>query len=83
MCYLVQSFFSILFDTCFYEKKNGNVRIRFSDFIFIIALLANYLFYFTGVVGDWKNWFTVSDNEKFDKFLIEKMSNSKWTFKYQ
>ncbi|KAL3856336.1 hypothetical protein ACJMK2_011105 [Sinanodonta woodiana] len=38
--------------------------------------------YRKGVVSDWKNWFTVADNEVFDKVLEEKMAGSNLTFEY-
>ncbi|KAK3600062.1 hypothetical protein CHS0354_024334 [Potamilus streckersoni] len=38
--------------------------------------------YRKGIVSDWKNWFTVADNEAFDKVYEEKMSSSKFTFEY-
>lgn len=36
-----------------------------------------------GIIGDWKNWFTVQQNEEFDKQYNEKMQNSKLTFTFQ
>ncbi|KAL3871379.1 hypothetical protein ACJMK2_039384 [Sinanodonta woodiana] len=33
-------------------------------------------------VGDWKNWFTVAQNEEFDKIYAERMSNSKLNFRF-
>uniref|UniRef100_A0A0B7A948 Sulfotransferase domain-containing protein n=1 Tax=Arion vulgaris TaxID=1028688 RepID=A0A0B7A948_9EUPU len=30
-----------------------------------------------GVIGDWRNWFTVSQNEAFDNLFEEKMAASK------
>lgn len=36
-----------------------------------------------GGVGGWKDWFTVSQNERFDKFLKDKMKDSTWKFIYE
>ncbi|XP_025083689.1 sulfotransferase 1A3-like [Pomacea canaliculata] len=36
-----------------------------------------------GVVGDWKNYFTVAQNEAFDAILAERMKGSKLQVRYQ
>ena len=37
---------------------------------------------FSGEVGDWKNWFTVAQNEKIDRIMAEKMENISHKFQY-
>ncbi|XP_046353753.2 sulfotransferase 1B1-like [Haliotis rufescens] len=39
-------------------------------------------FYRKGEIGDWKNWFTVAENEKFDQIWNEKMKDSGFKFTY-
>ncbi|XP_046353755.1 sulfotransferase 1B1-like [Haliotis rufescens] len=39
-------------------------------------------FYRKGEIGDWKNWFTVAENEKFDQIWNEKMKDSGFEFTY-
>ena len=36
-----------------------------------------------GIVGDWKNWFTVAQNEQFDDVYATKMAGYKHSFRYE
>ncbi|OWF36359.1 estrogen sulfotransferase-like [Mizuhopecten yessoensis] len=38
--------------------------------------------YRKGEVGDWKNWFTVAQNEAFDKYITKETEKSNFKFKY-
>lgn len=42
-----------------------------------------YGFIITGVVGDWKNVFTVAQNEMFDKLYETRMAKSKLKFRFE
>ncbi|XP_060068362.1 sulfotransferase 1A1-like [Ylistrum balloti] len=53
--------------------KSGNPNPEMDDF---------QNMYRKGEVGDWKNWFTVADNEKFDAALAEQMKGLKFEYTY-
>ncbi|KAK3089831.1 hypothetical protein FSP39_006906 [Pinctada imbricata] len=46
-------------------EKNSNLPPHFE----MVTSLKEHVFYRKGKVGDWKNWFTVSQNEEFDTRL--------------
>jgi hypothetical protein len=55
---------------------------RIRSLIFPAWPICIYLIFISGDVGNWKDWFTVAQNEQFENYLKEKMEKSKWTFVY-
>ena len=42
-----------------------------------------FLISITGEIGDWRNWFTVAENEMFDNIWQDEMKGcTRFTFKY-
>ncbi|VDI12220.1 Hypothetical predicted protein [Mytilus galloprovincialis] len=67
-------FYSQVSDRCRFNQLKDDYKNRNDPFREVV--------FRKGDVGDWKNWFTVAQNEEFDKHLTEKLTNSSWTFKY-
>ncbi|XP_033752291.1 sulfotransferase 1C2-like isoform X2 [Pecten maximus] len=46
--------------------------------------ISNYhTLYRKGLIGDWKNWFTVAQSEEFDELMKQKMEKCKTKFVYE
>ncbi|XP_033753352.1 sulfotransferase 1C3-like [Pecten maximus] len=54
--------------------KTGNIPVTEGGIKFLFR---------KGMVGDWKNWFTVAQNEQFDEFLNRELKGSSLKFKYE
>ncbi|XP_050397615.2 LOW QUALITY PROTEIN: sulfotransferase 1B1-like [Patella vulgata] len=71
-----KDFIEEISDFCNFSTMKG----RFKDKMGIKD--GHNIFYRKGEVGDWKNWFTVAQNEWFDQLYREKMADSKLKFKF-
>lgn len=60
----------------FVEKKENN-------FIKDVMVDGNPLMFRKGTVGDWKNWFTVAENEKMDHWLHAHLTNTELKFRFE
>lgn len=61
-----------------YKERTTNVE----EFIAKYSRDTPNFLYRKGQVGDWKNWFTVAQNEQFDKVYKEHMKGSKLKIKF-
>ena len=54
----------------------GKSTIKLRHILFILISIS-------GEIGDWRNWFTVAENEIFDKIWQDEMKGcTRFTFKY-
>ncbi|XP_060561308.1 cytosolic sulfotransferase 1-like [Ruditapes philippinarum] len=72
-----------LFEAISEKCKFENMVKDKQPYLFPGEALEGFTFYRKGDVGDWKNWFTVAQNEHFDKIYNEIMETSKHKFRYQ
>lgn len=49
--------------------------------IYLIPVLFEFILFFQGEVGDWKNWYTVSQNERHDAMIQEEMKDMNFDLK--
>ncbi|XP_053374864.1 sulfotransferase 1A1-like [Mercenaria mercenaria] len=68
-----------IIDKCGFKKMSEE---KGSDKIFDIYCKPGFNFFRKGQVGDWKNWFTVAQNEMFDK-IWEKETKGQDMFKFK
>lgn len=69
-----------IFDNCGFEKM---AKDKFDKNVSEIFMKPDFSFFRKGQVGDWKNWFTVAENEQFSEVWDKEMTNSKrFTFTY-
>lgn len=66
-------------EKCSFENLKKN-RI---DFTLFFNSAGNTTLFRKGQVGDWKNWFTVAQNERYDELYKEQMKDSKLHFVYE
>ncbi|CAI9556998.1 unnamed protein product [Staurois parvus] len=62
-----------------FQVMKDNPMVNFSTFPFIDHSIS--LFMRKGILGDWKNQFTVAQNEIFDKYYQREMSDTDLTFR--
>jgi hypothetical protein len=65
----------------FYD--NFHHRYYHHNFVVVVVVVSSDTFVFTGEIGDWKNHFTVAENERFDQLFEERMKSSKLRFKFE
>lgn len=69
-------------DKCQIENmRKATIEVK-KDILSKFLVDGKPLMYRKGEVGDWKNWFTVAESEKFDKWLNNNLVNTNLKFTY-
>lgn len=73
--------FKAIADKCTFSKMNEEKQTNIPPAVVKCTRVEglNYL-YRKGEIGNWKKWFTVAQNERFDRIYEEKMKDSKLKF---
>lgn len=64
------------------KLKNMTVDKEYPKEVKEAIYKGNYSMFRKGEIGDWKNWFTVAQNETFDRVMSAKMEGIKHKFEY-
>ncbi|XP_071955836.1 sulfotransferase 1C4-like isoform X1 [Antedon mediterranea] len=66
---------------CSFGSMKNNPKVNFSDGVHVDHAISAFMR--KGVVGDWKNYFTINQNAMFDKMYREKMKNTDLSFEFE
>ncbi|KAK3588699.1 hypothetical protein CHS0354_028910 [Potamilus streckersoni] len=69
-------------DKCNFEQMKDDKDNHIPEEVRKAIFRENFSIFRKGTVGDWKNTFTVAQNEYFDSMFLEKMKNSKLLRRY-
>lgn len=71
-------------ERCQIEKhREGYLKEKENHFLKDMKIDGNPVMFRKGVVGDWKNWFTVADNERMDEWIATHMKDTNLKFRYE
>ncbi|XP_033121113.1 sulfotransferase 1C2-like [Anneissia japonica] len=66
---------------CSFDSMKKNPKTNYEDKVFINKEISKFMR--KGTIGDWKNYFTVAQNEVFDKLYEDKLKGSGLVFDFE